>query len=152
MLRGCLHVLMAALLALAAARAVADDAEHAGAVIAAVAVLAVVYAVGPVLPAVRRSQAAAAAWLGAVAAGWLVLLFLTPDGIWLAFPLFFVQLDLLPVRWGLAAVAATTAAAIVGFAWHQHALTVAMIVGPVLGAAVAVATVLGYQALHRESE
>src|SRR5699024_1159756 len=83
---------------------------------------------------------------------WLVLLALTPDGVWLAFPLFFLQLHLLPLRAGLLAVAATTAAAIAGFGWHQHVLTLSMVVGPVLGAAVAVATVLGYQVLYRESD
>jgi signal transduction histidine kinase len=46
----------------------------------------------------------------------------------------------------------TTIAAIAGFAWHQGGLTAPMVLGPVLGAAVAVATVLGYQALYRESE
>lgn|SRR5680860_428250 len=107
---------------------------------------------GPALPVVRRSSGAAALWLAAVGVGWLVLLFLTPDGIWLAFPLFFVQLHLLPMRWGLAAVSASTVAAVAGFAWHEHGLTAAMILGPALGAAVAVATVLGYQALYRESE
>src|SRR5680860_193936 len=107
---------------------------------------------GPALPVVRRSSGAAALWLAAVGVGWLVLLFLTPDGIWLAFPLFFVQLHLLPMRWGLAAVSASTVAAVAGFAWHEHGLTAAMILGPALGAAVAVAPVLGYQALYRESE
>ncbi len=151
-LRGCVHLLVAALLALAAVRAVVEDIRQVGAILVVTVVMAVVYAAGPALPVVRRSQGAAAFWLAAVAVGWLVLLLLTPDGIWLAFPLFFVQLHLLPTRWGLAAVAATTVAAVAGFAWHAHELTAALIVGPVLGAAVAVATVLGYQALYRESE
>jgi len=49
-------------------------------------------------------------------------------------------------------VVATTIAAIAGFAWHQGGLAVGAIIGPTLGAAVAVAVVLGYQALYRESE
>ncbi|MGA5701950.1 sensor histidine kinase [Peterkaempfera bronchialis] len=151
-LSGCLHLLVAALLTLAAVRAATAGAPHAGAVVATAAALAAVYAAGPALPAVRRSPGAAAGWLAALAAVWLVLLALTPDGVWLAFPLFFVQLHLLPLRRGLAAVAATTAAAVAGFAWHQGSLAAAGVIGPVLGAAVAVATVLGYQALYRESE
>jgi signal transduction histidine kinase len=83
---------------------------------------------------------------------WLVLLWLTPDGVWLAFPLLFLQLHLLPTRWGLPAVGVTTAFAVAGFAWHQGGFAVGFLIGPVLGAAVAVATVLGYQALYRESE
>jgi signal transduction histidine kinase len=151
-LRACLHLLVAVLLALTAVRAVGGNVPRAGAIVATVLVVGLVYAIGPVLRPVRRSSVAAAAWLTVLSAGWLVLLYLTPEGIWLAFPLFFVQLHLLPTRWGLAAVAATVASAIAGFAFHQKGLSAAMVVGPVLGAAVAVATVLGYQALSRESE
>lgn len=46
----------------------------------------------------------------------------------------------------------TTVAAIAGFGWHQETFTFAMIVGPVLGAAAAIATVLGCQAVQAESE
>jgi signal transduction histidine kinase len=112
----------------------------------------VIYAAGPAFPLVRRSTAIASLWLALLAAAWLALLSLTPDAVWLAFPLFFVELHLLPVRSGIAAVAATAVAAIVGFAWHQHSANAGMVIGPLLGAAVAVATVLGYQALYRESE
>jgi hypothetical protein len=90
---------------------VADDSGEAGAVLAAV-VVGLIYAVGPALPPVQRSSGAAAAWLTVPGAAWLVLLAWTPDGIWLAFPLFSVQLHLLPMRWGLTAVAVTTVAAI----------------------------------------
>jgi signal transduction histidine kinase len=111
-----------------------------------------VYALGPVLPRVRRSRQAAALWLAAVGASWLVLLTLSPDAVWVAFPLYFLQLHLLPPRAGLAAVAATAAAAVAGFAAHQGSFSPAMAIGPALGAAVAVAVVWGYQALYRESE
>ncbi|MCB5906624.1 sensor histidine kinase [Streptomyces pinistramenti] len=144
--------MVAALLALAAARAVAEHGPHAVAVTAAAVVLFACYAAGPALPRVRPSSGAAALWLGVVAVVWMVLLALTQDGIWLAFPLFFVQLHLLPPRWALPAVAVTTAVAIAGFARHTHTLNVGTVIGPVLGAAVAVAVVLGYQALYRESE
>ncbi|MFF8898937.1 sensor histidine kinase [Streptomyces lydicus] len=151
-LRSCLHLMVAALLALASVRAVVDHAPHAPAVLLTAAALFAVYAVGPRLPRVRTSTGAAALWLAAVALVWLVLLALTPDGVWLAFPLFFVQLHLLPLRWALPAVVATTLAAIAGFAWHTHSLGVGTVLGPALGAAVAVAVVLGYEALYRESE
>ncbi|MFH9424391.1 sensor histidine kinase [Streptomyces sp. NPDC017529] len=144
--------MVAALLALAAVRAVADHSPNTPAVTGAAVLLLAVYAVGPTLPPVRTSTAAAALWLAAVMAVWTVLLALTPLGVWLAFPLFFVQLHLLPLRWGLPAVLVTTLVAIGGFGWHTHVLTVGTVVGPALGAAVAVAVVLGYQALYRESE
>lgn len=151
-LRSCLHLLVAGLLALAAVRAVAGHAPNAPAVLATAAALLALYALGPRLPRVGSSPRAAALWLAAVALVWLALLALTPDGVWLAFPLFFVQLHLLPPRRSLPAVAATTLAAIAGFGWHTHTLGVGTVIGPALGAAVAVAVVLGYQALYRESE
>ncbi|GAA2426054.1 sensor histidine kinase [Streptomyces macrosporus] len=148
----CLHLLVVGLLVLAAGRAVADHRAHAGWVVAAAVACGLVYAAGPVLPGVSRSRRAAALWLTAVEAVWLVLLALSADGVWVAFPLYFLQLHLLPRRAGLAAVAATAAAAIAGFAAHQGAFSAAMAIGPALGAAVAVAVVWGYQALYRESE
>jgi len=151
-LRSCLHLMVAALLALAVVRALAGHAPNAPAVTATAAVLCAVYAVGPRLPRLRTSTGAAALWLTAVALLWTVLLALTQDGVWLAFPMFFVQLHLLPLRAALPAVTVTTAAAIAGFGLHTHTLSVGTVVGPALGAAVAVAVVLGYEALYRESE
>ncbi len=151
-LRVCLHLLLGGLLVLSVVRALADGLPHAVAVIMAAVVMGAVYAAGPLLPRVGRSPRAGAAWLVALGVVWLVLLWLTPDGVWLAFPLFFVQLHLLPTRWGLPVVVTTTVMAVAGFTWHQGGFAVGTVIGPVLGAAVAVATVLGYQALYRESE
>ncbi|TBO57689.1 sensor histidine kinase, partial [Streptomyces kasugaensis] len=148
----CLHLLVVALLALAAGRAVADHHPHAETVVAAAAACVLLYAAGPTLPRVRRSRRAAALWLTAVGAAWLVLLALSADGVWVAFPLYFLQLHLLPRRSGLVAVTITAAAAVAGFAAHQGSFSLAMAIGPVLGAAVAVAVVWGYQTLYRESE
>jgi signal transduction histidine kinase len=148
----CLHLLIVGLLTLAAGRAVADDLPHTGWIVAAAMTCALVYAAGPVLPRVRRSQRAAALWLAAVGTVWLVLLALTADAVWVAFPLYFLQLHLLPRRAGPVAVAATAAAAVLGFAAHRGSFGAAMALGPALGAAVAVAVVWGYQALYRESE
>ncbi|WP_406206989.1 sensor histidine kinase [Streptomyces decoyicus] len=151
-LRSCLHLMVAALLALAAVRALAEHAPDAPAVLATAVALFAVYATGPRLPRLRSSSGAAALWLAAVALLWTVLLALTQDGVWLAFPLFFVQLHLLPLRGALPAVVATTVVAVAGFGWHTHTLSVGTVLGPALGAAVAVAVVLGYEALYRESE
>ncbi|GAB3151119.1 sensor histidine kinase [Amycolatopsis stemonae] len=148
----CLHLLLVALLGLAAVRAVAGGQPRAGAVVAVALACGLVYAAGPLLPRVRASRRAAAAWLGVLSAGWLVLVVLTADGVWVAFPLYFLQLHLLPRRAGLAAVSATAVAAIAAFAAHQGAFSPAAAIGPALGAAVAVAVVWGYQALYRESE
>ncbi|MEU7602947.1 sensor histidine kinase [Streptomyces sp. NPDC041003] len=151
-LRLCLHALLFGLLALASGRAVADSAPRAGWVIAACAVLAAVYAAGVRAPAVHSSPRAGAVWLAGLGAAWAALLAVSPDGLWIAFPLYFLELHLLRLRWGVAAVAVTACAAIGGFLAHSSTATPGAFLGPLLGGAVAVATVLGYQALYRESE
>lgn len=151
-LRLCLHALLLGLLALAAGRALADSAPRAGWVLAACALLAAVYAAGVRAPVVHRSPRAGALWLAGLGAAWAALLAVSPDGLWIAFPLYFLELHLLRLRWGVAAVAATACAAIGGFLAHSSAATPGAFLGPLLGGAVAIATVLGYQALYRESE
>ncbi|WP_327151332.1 sensor histidine kinase [Nocardia sp. NBC_01329] len=148
----CVHVLIVALLALTVGRALADHRSQAGMITITAVVCAVVYAAGPALPCVRRSQRVAALWLTVMGACWLVLLALSAEGVWVAFPLYFLQLHLLSRRAGLAAVTVTAAAAVAGFAVHKNAFSLTMAIGPILGAAVAVAVVWGYQALYRESE
>lgn len=148
----CLHLLVVGLLALAAVRAVLGDLPHSTACVAAVVICGAVYAIGTILPVVRASPRAAAVWLAVLGAAWLLLLVLTPDAIWFAFPLFFLQLHLLPRRSGLFAVIVSTIVAVVGFAIHQGSFNPAVAIGPALGAAVAVAVVWGYQALYRESD
>ncbi|MGW3989228.1 sensor histidine kinase [Streptomyces sp. NPDC004830] len=148
----CLHLLVIGLLALAAGRAVTGGRPDVAWIVAVSSACGLAYAVGPVLPSVRRSQQAATVWLAAVGTCWLMLLALSPEAVWLAFPLYFLQVHLLPRSTGLAAVVVTTAAAVAGFAAHQRAFSPAMAIGPALGAAVAVAVVWGYQALYRESE
>ncbi|MEO9222657.1 MAG: sensor histidine kinase, partial [Mycobacteriaceae bacterium] len=138
-LRGCLHQLLAALLVLAVVRAVVSGAPDVVAIIVIAVGLGGVYAAGAMSPRVRRSRPAAAGWLLVVGLLWLALLVFSPEAVYLAFPLFFLQLHLLPVRRGLGAVAATTIAAIAGVAWHQGGLAVGAIIGPTLGATVAVA-------------
>ncbi|MFI5747205.1 sensor histidine kinase [Streptomyces sp. NPDC051644] len=151
-LRLCLHALLVGLLALAAVRAFGDGAPHATAVVVVTCVMAAVYAAGALAPAVQPRGRAAAVWLALLGGVWLLLLVLSPDALWVAFPLYFLQLHLLPTRWALPTVAATAAAAIASFVLHGQAVTPGAFIGPLLGAAVAVATVLGYDALFRESE
>ncbi|QLQ36367.1 sensor histidine kinase [Micromonospora robiginosa] len=148
----CLHLLVGVLFALAGLRAVVTGRPHATAVAVVAAAGLLTYAAGAFLPAVRRSRRAAGWWLAAVGVGWLALIALSVDGLWLAFPLYLLQLHLLPRRAGAVAVAVTAAVAVVAFAGHRGGPSAAGTIGPVLGAAVAVAVVRGYQALHRESE
>lgn len=102
--------------------------------------------------ALGDGRAAAVWWPVAVGAAWFALLALSAEAVWVAFPLYFLELHLLPRRAGPLAVVGTALVAGGGFAAHQHHFSVAMAIGPALGAAVAVAVVWGYQALYRESE
>lgn len=151
-LRLCLHGLMLGLLVLTAVKAAGDGVPRTGAVIATAGVLGAVYAAGAAARSVQPGTRAGAGWLAVLGLLWAALLVLSPDALWVAFPLYFLQLHLLPTRWSLPAVAVTAAAAIAGFLLHGQAVTPGTFIGPLLGAAVAVATVLGYEALFRESE
>lgn len=151
-LRWCLHLLIAGLLLLTALRAAFTPTFEVVGVLVLTGTVGIVYAIGALVSSISRSTRKALAWLVLLLVGWSGLMLLTPDAIYLAFPWFFLILHLLPRRTGLLLVVFTTVAAIVGFAWHQEALTVAMAIGPVLGAGVAVATVWGYEALQTESE
>lgn len=62
-LRGCLHLLLAALLALAVVRAAVGDVPHLAAIVVIAVTLGAVYAAGALWPRVRRSQRAVAGWL-----------------------------------------------------------------------------------------
>ncbi|GAA2103896.1 hypothetical protein GCM10009801_79130 [Streptomyces albiaxialis] len=148
----CLHLLVAGLLALSAGRAVVDGGPRPSAVITASVVMAAVYAAGPLLRIAGRALPATVAWLACLGAAWLTLLALTPDSVWLAFPLYFLALHLLPRRAGLATVVVTALVAVAAYALHHQGFTLAALIGPLLGAAVAVATARGFQALYEESE
>lgn len=90
-LRGCLHLLLGALLTLSIVRAVQERVPHLMAVVVLAVVLGVVYAVGATWPRVRHSGAIAAGWLVAVWAVWTALLVVSPEAVYLAFPLFFLE-------------------------------------------------------------
>lgn len=91
-------------------------------------------------------------WLGAVTLGWAALALAAPQYVWLAFPLFFAYLHLLPLVAALPGVALLTAAAVMAIAWHEGGLTASRVIGPVIGAAVATLMALVYKALYAESE
>ncbi|MFF8774973.1 sensor histidine kinase [Kitasatospora sp. NPDC015120] len=151
-LQVCLHLLVAGLLGLAVVRALAGRGGDPAAVTAAATAMAAVYTAGPLIGAVGRSRRAAGLWLALLGVTWAGVLVTTQDGVWLAFPLYFLELHLLGRRAGPAAAGLTAVASIVAYSAHQHTVSAAAAIGPLLGAAVATATVLGYQALYRESE
>jgi len=127
----------------------------------AAVVLAAVYLTGTVLEK-RHAEARITfnprryglLWLGLVTALWAFLLVGSADFAWLAFPIFFLHLHLLPRRSALLAIALMTAA-VIASQWAASGAPVphaAAVVGPILGAIFSVITGLAYAALYREAE
>ncbi|WP_347109038.1 sensor histidine kinase [Paenarthrobacter sp. S56] len=166
-LRVSLHVGFAVLLLVAVVRLLTNGGASQPAVFAGLALsaaLAAVYLAGTVLEK-RHSNSPDAFdptpyarwWLAAVMVLWLLLLLVSSDFAWVAFPLFFLQLHLLP-RWAaLAAIVASTTL-LVGALWFHGrsaadgGLQLAMVLGPVFGAGFAVVTGMAYRALFLEAE
>lgn len=91
-------------------------------------------------------------WLAALLLLWVGLLWLTASALWVSFPLMFLAMHVLGPRWGVAAVACITAISIAPAFVGSHTWgTIGAMLGPIVGAAVAVAVVLGLEALARET-
>ncbi|WP_342673494.1 sensor histidine kinase [Streptomyces sp. ICBB 8177] len=145
--RAALHGMFYVLLAIALGRAAGGAADRWVLVLGLL--LAAVYPAGAL--GLRRGRGGTAVWLAALTLLWAAALAGDPDFGYLAFPLFFLYLHLVPVRWSLPCVAAVTAAVVVTQAAGPGGLTAAKVIGPLAGAAVAVLTAYGYAALYRES-
>jgi signal transduction histidine kinase len=162
-LRVTLHVGFAALLAIAVLRLLlsggGDPLRYAWAGTALV--LAGVYLTGTIME--KRFAAGSTGfdprrygvlWLGIITALWAILLAGSSDFSWLAFPLFFLHLHVLPRRVALLTIALMTAA-VIAAQWAASGLPapqMAVVLGPVFGAAFSVVTGLAYRALYREAE
>ncbi|WP_248259065.1 sensor histidine kinase [Georgenia sp. EYE_87] len=122
------------------------------------AAFAFVYAVGRfALGGVVRSEArpavrpAVLGWAGLLTALAVAAALAAPAGLWLAFPVFLVQLHVLPAVAGVVAVAATTAVT-VAVGTSRTGASAGAVLGPVIGAAVCVGVVLGVRAVIAEAE
>lgn len=151
-LRTGLHVLFGALVVLVVARAVLVPTTTSGAVIALSAILLATYGLGVLLArsASAGRRPAGWLWLAALTLEWIALLWLSPEAAYLVFPLFFLFLHVLGPWWGTAAVVASTAVAILSLGVHGG-WSVGGVVGPLVGAGVALLIGLGAEALARES-
>ncbi|MFD6447337.1 sensor histidine kinase [Promicromonospora sp. NPDC060204] len=95
------------------------------------------------------------AWIVGLTVVWVVLLWLSPAALWVAFPLMILQMHVLGPRRGVVAVVLTAVVTVAdglltrsgpGEPWTGYVL------GPLLGAAVAVGVVLGIEAFVREAQ
>lgn len=164
-LRVCLHSGFAVLLLVALVRLLGPGLQGTDWLALALAlVLAAVYLLGTVLEKRHSVDTSrfdprpySAWWLGAVCLFWLLLIWASSDFVWLAFPLFFLQLHVLPLRLALPAISLSTVLVIVALWFHNAgsdggALQLPMVLGPAFGAAFAVVTGLAYRALYLEAE
>ena len=151
-LRTGLHLLFVALVALVVAGAILGSSDAPGTVVALALLLLATYAIGALLRrgASRRDRLANWGWLALVTLEWLALLWLTPEAAYLVFPQFFLYLHLLGPRRGTTAVVVATVVAIVALGLH-NGWSLGGVIGPLVGASVAVMIGLGYQALAREA-
>ena len=152
-LRTGLHVLFVALTLLVIARAVLVQNDMGVTVIVLSVVLLVTYGLGGLIGRSDRSRSRPLrlGWLAVLTLEWVVLLWLSSDAAYLVFPLFFLYLHLLGRWWGSATILVATVVAIFALGVHGG-WTVGGVVGPLVGAGVALLIGLGYQALAREAE
>ncbi|GAB2566721.1 sensor histidine kinase [Leucobacter ruminantium] len=99
----------------------------------------------------RSRRSLAIAWVAALTLLWGLLVWLSPEGAYLVFPLFFLYLHLLPGAGAAVAVIAATGFAILALGLHLG-FSVGGVLGPVVGAGVALLIGLAYRALAREAE
>ncbi|MGO4689353.1 sensor histidine kinase [Glaciibacter sp. 2TAF33] len=149
-LRTALHVLVGALTALVVARGVITATPWSGTVVALSVVFLVTYGVGGYAGRHRDSPTVAYLWLLALSLEWVLILWLIPEGAYLVFPLFFLYIHLLPRWWGTVAVLLTTAMSVLALGLHAG-WTIGGVVGPMVGAGVAIVIGLGYRSLAREA-
>ncbi|KFF60700.1 hypothetical protein JF66_03025 [Cryobacterium sp. MLB-32] len=148
-----LHGLVAGLVALVIVTAVRAGAPFALVTVGLAVVLALTYASGIFLPHDRPASTPVLPriWVALLSVEWVALISISPEAIYLVFPLFFLYLHVLPGWRGPAAVVASTVLAIGAFGAHRG-FSAAGIVGPVIGSAVALAIGLGYRSLSREAD
>ena len=147
-LRGGLHALIVALALVVALRAVLLSQPHAPIVALLVAAFIGVYLIG----ALRRpSGIVQALWLALLAALWLALDLLGSDAAYISLALVLLAFIELPLPWAAAAAVAITAADIaIGLGTGAGAGTT--LLGPLLGAVIAVLIGLGFRVLLAETE
>lgn len=149
-----MHGLFVLLLVIGTLRG-AQESDNPAPLVAGCVALFAWYAAGLLLTPGRfgdRRAVAGRLWFAVLFVGWAVLVAVSAELSWVAFALFFLALHLLP-RWAaLPAIVAGVVVVIVAQLHQPGTATVPSIVGPTLGAIVAVGIAWVYSALRRESE
>lgn len=155
-MRWALHLLLLALIVFAMVHAIVtgDPAVHG--IVATGAAMIVVYLGGAGIMHLRpmhgtRLTITSYLWLGVLTLLWAGMLMMTMDAAYVAFPLFFLFLHLLPATGGVIGVVVSTTLTISMLGFHAGG-SVGGVVGPVIGAGIALAISAGYAVLRREAE
>ncbi|MDO5662527.1 MAG: sensor histidine kinase [Brachybacterium sp.] len=148
-----LHLVILALAVLVIIRAILAPQSPPALTIPAVLGFLAVYVSVPLLRragAPGRSAITVRIWLAVLTVVWVALVALQPDAAYIVFPLFFLYLHLLTPRSGVLTVIGSALLAICLLAWHDG-WSVGGVVGPLIGACVALMIGLGFRALGAES-
>ena len=145
-----LHVLIIALTGLVIVRTLLGTVPDPVAVVSLSLIFLASYVGGSELARRRPWRWVVPVWMAVLLAEWLALTLLEPDAAFIVFPLFFLQLHVLPLRAGIPLVLLSVLLTIWAMSVHAG-LSLGATLGPLVGAAVAVAVGLGYRALLREA-
>ncbi|WP_342767937.1 sensor histidine kinase [Cryobacterium soli] len=145
-----LHVLIVALTGLVIVLTLWDAAPDAALIVALALVFLTSYAAGGRLARTRPRCWVVPVWMALLLVEWLALTLLTEDAAFIVFPLFFLQLHVLPLRAGIPLVLLSVFLTIWSMSLHVG-LSLGATLGPLVAAGVAVAVGLGYRALLREA-
>lgn len=149
-LRTGLHILFVVLVVLVAGRAIFAPSGHVALKLILSVLLLVVYGAGGLIAQFRRRRPPALIWLATLTCLWCALIWLTPDAAYLIFPMFFLYLHILGGSYGATAIITTTLISIYALGAH-NGWSVGGVIGPLVGAGVALLIGLGYQALAQEA-
>ena len=145
LLRRSEHLLFAVLLALGAVGA--WDVTRRWVLLAGVVGVAGWYALGVLLTGRGRRRWQAVGWLAVLTGGCAALTAGSAGFVWLAFPLFLLASQMLPLAAAIPAVLGITGGAIAAIAADRGRLDVPAVVGPLVGAGVAVMITVVYRDL-----
>jgi signal transduction histidine kinase len=149
-LRGGLHLLVVGLALFVVVRALLAD-EPTEVPVAVLTVLFLVWYGAGVAAAHRHFPLwPRVLWLVGLLALWIALSALTPDAAFLAFPLFFLELHILPPTIAVPLVVVTFGFSVWGTTMHLG-FEVGSVLGPLIAAGVAIVIGLGYHQMARET-
>lgn len=140
------HTLLAVLVLVCGGRSIADGA-HPVAELAALAAFVAWYAVGPPL---ARAGRGGTAWFVGLVVLWGLLVLVSPENVWLAFPLWLLAGHVLPLLPAVLISLAVLVVVALEPVRHTGEVSYAAMIGPCIGMVVALGVAKAQQALVRD--